>query len=509
MRQLLLVFGEAFLLLLTGGVLFILVSRLAGPELLGEYSLVLAWILLFQGIAGFGIPEFIMRETGIRGADGARHIYHGLVIGLATSVAAMGLMQALTAVLHYSAHIETALRLGTLALIPMMVNYLCRAGFLARRQMGLIFKIALVESLLVMTLSTWLLLRGAGVVPLVATLCGAKIVSSLLSLHWFNRHGLPLRQRFDWAFCKTLLGPILAFGTSNALGMIALRVNTIMLSFWASMSVVGHYAAAAKILDVALILPSLCAQLAMPRVAYAFAQQEHHELVQFDKAFHAIFTAAVPLGVGVLFYADFLVVLLFGPAFTAAVLPLRILMIYFLIEIADALMGMVLKSAHRQNLDVRLFAVNPALNVTLNLVAIPALGGTGAALAKLAGVLASSSSRYIAISRDLVPLQWFEFAARPLIVSVVAGLLLMPLAAVLPSPMSIALFLAVTLAGLILTARFSRADLSEILSQPTLTSDDGQTDCERGASMLADSAPYSVGDSPDGCAARARRAPRP
>ena len=463
MRQLLLALGEVFLLLVTGAVLFILVSRLAGPEIFGEYSLVLAWLLLFQGIAGFGIPEFVMRETGIRGDDGGRAMYHGLIICLATSAIAMAIMLLVSVVLNYPEHVKTALRVGTLALVPMTVNYLCRAGFLARRQMGFIFCIALVECLITVSFSIWLLLIKAGVVPLIATLCGAKFVSSLLSLFWFNRNAISLQQRFDWTFCKTLLGPILAFGLSNALGMVALRVNTIMLSLWATMSEVGHYAAASKVLDVALILPSLCAQLVMPRVAYAFAQHHRHRLALFDKAFHAIFTAAVPLGVGVVFYADVIVMALFGPAFSAAVLPLRILMIYFLIEIADVLMGVILKSAHCQNLDVRLFATNPALNMVLNIVAIPALGGTGAALAKLAGVLASSISRYIAISRSLATMRWLGFAGRPLIVSLVVGVLLQLLGSALPSEISIALFALLTTACLAWTAQFSRADLAEIM----------------------------------------------
>lgn len=466
MRQFLLILGEAFLLLLTGGVLFVLVSRLGGPNLLGEYSLVLAWVLLFQGLAAFGIPDFVTREAGIRGAASGPYVYHGFVLGFATSAAAMGILLTLTVVLDYAPHINMALRLGTVALIPMMVNGLCRAAFLAGRRMEFVVGVTLVESFIVMAVSTWVLLQDGGVVPLVATLCGAKVVSSLLSLYWLNRHGVPMPQSFDWALCRTLVGPVMAFGVSNALGMFALRINTIMLSFWVPMSVVGHYAAAAKTVDVALIVPSLCAQLVMPRVAYAFAQRQAHELALFEKAFHAIFAASIPIGIGILFYADVIVALLFGPSFADAVLPLRILMIYFLIEVAEGLMGMVLKSAHRQNQDVRLYAVNPVLNIAVNLVAIPAWGSTGAAIAKLAGVLASSTNRYLAISRDLVPLRWFEFAARPLAVSVVAGLVLVPFGAVLPDALSMALFIALTLGGLTWTAQFSLRDLNEILRPP-------------------------------------------
>ena len=424
-------------------------------------------MLLFQGLASFGIQDFVTREAGIHGGASAPYIYHGFIIGLATSAIAMSILLALTAIVDYAPHIKMALRIGTLALIPMMVNGLCRSGFLALRQMDFVFRITLVESVIVMAVSTWCLLQGTGVVPLVGTLCGAKLISSLLSLYWFNRRGMSLAQRFDLKLCRTLIGPIMAFGISNALGMLALRINTIMLSFWVPMSVVGQYAAAAKVLDVALIVPSLCAQLVMPRVAYAFAQRQAHELALFEKAFHAIFAAAVPLGVGILFYAEPIIAWLFGPSFSDAVVPLRILMIYFLIEVAEGLMGMVLKSAHRQNQDVRLYSVNPLLNIAVNLVASPAFGGTGAALAKLAGVIASSTNRYLAISRDLVPLRWFEFAARPFVVSVVIGLGLKLFGNVLPDGVSLALFTGLTLAGLMWTAQFSLADLSEVLRPTT------------------------------------------
>jgi len=82
-------------------------------------------------------------------------------------------------------------------------------------------------------------------------------------------------------------------------------------------------------------------------------------------------------------------------------------------------------------------------------------------------VIASSTNRYLAISRDLVPLRWFEFAARPLMVSVAAGLLLKPFGNVLPDAASIALFAALTVAALTWTAQFSLTDLNEILSPPT------------------------------------------
>ena len=81
-RQLAFVLGEAALSLFSSGVLFIIISRAAGPELLGTYALAFAWLMLFQGISSFGIPEFLMREVGVYGRDAVGHVVHSMVLGL-------------------------------------------------------------------------------------------------------------------------------------------------------------------------------------------------------------------------------------------------------------------------------------------------------------------------------------------------------------------------------------------------------------------------------------------
>jgi hypothetical protein len=48
-HQLAFILGDAALSLLSSGVLFISISRLSGPELLGTYALAFAWLTLFQG----------------------------------------------------------------------------------------------------------------------------------------------------------------------------------------------------------------------------------------------------------------------------------------------------------------------------------------------------------------------------------------------------------------------------------------------------------------------------
>ncbi|MFO1431512.1 MAG: flippase [Candidatus Competibacteraceae bacterium] len=414
-------FGEAFLLLLSGGVLFIVISRVAGPELFGQYSLIIAWIMLFERAASFGIPELIMRETGIHGQESGRHVVHGLAIGLVAALLAMSLMASLVFLFGYTQDTRQAVLIGSLALVPMMVNVICRSAFLARRQMHWVFLVALLETSILMGVTITLVVNGSGVIPLVTTVVVAKWLSAVLSLGLLHRFTLALRLVFDWAFCKQMLRPVVAFGAGNVLGMVSVRLNTIMVSIWGSMVTVGHFAAAVKVLDIALMLPNLLAQLLMPSIARLLDRQDHCRLDRFHAVFRAIFWVTMPLGIGVIIFAETVVGILFGTEFGGSVWVLRLLMVYFMIEVADILMSLIMRAAHRERADVRLYAINPVTNVALNLVLIPDLGGIGAAIGKVAGVVVSAVLRYRYIAGKLARVRWLDFAIRPILVSAMIG----------------------------------------------------------------------------------------
>ena len=69
--QLALLLGEMAIVFASGVLVYVLISRASGPELLGQYSLVLSWLTLFQAFAGFGVSEWVMREIGRSPQDGA------------------------------------------------------------------------------------------------------------------------------------------------------------------------------------------------------------------------------------------------------------------------------------------------------------------------------------------------------------------------------------------------------------------------------------------------------
>ena len=413
--------GEGFLLLLSGGAMFVVISRAAGPDLLGEYSLVLAWMMLAGGLASFGIPEFIMREIGRLEVAAARHTAHGLLIGTVFSLVATLGMAVAVRLLDYAGPLRDALSIASLGLLPVTTAAICRSGFIARRQMHFVLAVAACESAIVAGINTVLVLTGHGIVALTTTLVAGKAIASALALFLLHRNVVPLRATFDRAFARELLGPIVTLGLLNALGMVSMRINTIMLSMWGSMTVVGHYAVATKLTEIALIGPSLFNQLMLPRLARRYATGSRHALGGLEASVASFFALAIPSGVGVIVFAEPILTLIFGGPFADAAMVLRVLMVCFLLDCFDGLLAVVLRAACRQDVDLRAYAANPVINVLTNFLTIPPWGGVGAAVAKLIATLCSASLRTWAVAREVASVGWFRLVAKPAVIALVAA----------------------------------------------------------------------------------------
>jgi O-antigen/teichoic acid export membrane protein len=406
--------------------MYVLISRIEGPELLGQYSLVLAWVLLFQALATFGIPEFLLREIGKSRDRGEAYAGQGLAVGSVTTVVAVLIMGGAVSIL-YGEEMRWALLLGTLFLPSAVMGAICRACFIAQGRTRVVFLLALAETLCTLPVNVALILHHGRIIPLIATLVAGKFVVSLLALSLFTtgevRSGFSLRS----AFSKELLSPLFSFAMSGILGLISIRLNLILLSLFGTLAAVGQFAAASKLLGVLLIIPSVVAQMALPRYAAHFSGGGTGGEARDRTLLSLLFASVFPLAVGVTIFAPLLMSLLFTGEFLPAVPIVRILMLYAVIETADAMMGVTLKAAGHQRDDLRLYSFNPFVNVLLGLASIPAFGGLGAAGAKLAGALCSSLSRYRFIIRRRLPLPLSADFWLPIAASALAGLCLVGL----------------------------------------------------------------------------------
>jgi len=463
-RQLFFILGEAVLSLLSSGVLFIIISRASGPELLGTYALALAWLMLFQGVSSFGIPEFLMREVGAYGQDAREHVAHAMLLGLGSGCVALCLMLAAARLPGYSAYVVRVITIGSFALVPGFVTTVCRAVFLAMRQMHFSFLALLVEVTVMMCVSLYLLFSGYGAVSLMITLVAAKLASASIALTLLQCRALPVRPSFNLDSLKLTARTVFTFGIGNMLGMLTMRINIIMASGWVDIAAVGRFAAATKLMEIPLMIPALFVQLLMTRMAHSFNTQGNRDPNRFGPWYQVLFGLVVPIFVGLWVFAKPFLETLFGAGFGNALWILRVLMIYFVIESADAVMSIILKAAHRQRDDVSRLAFNPLTNIVLNLLLLPSMGTIGAAIGRVGGSIASASLRSTLIARELASVNWFRFALKPALISGAVGLVCYSLGDLGRPGWLLVFYVTITTALLLISSGFSRAAIKDMMS---------------------------------------------
>ncbi|MBV8142171.1 MAG: polysaccharide biosynthesis protein [Verrucomicrobia bacterium] len=465
--QLAFVIGEAALTLVSGGVLFIIISHVSGPEVLGTYALALAWLALFLGVSSFGIPEYILREAGAHGRDAAGAVINAMSMGVGSVFVAICLMLITVRFLGYSAHVVQVITVTSLALIPAFLNTSCRSVFVAQRQMHLPFMAAVVEAAIMIPASLYLLFSGYGAVALMIAFVVAKVASASFSGVQMFRRVLPVWPDLDPHMLFQTAWTVLTFGIGNMLGMLSLRINVIMVSLWADITTVGHYAAATKIMEIGLIISQVFAPLLLSRMAHNFSAKGNRDPNCFGAWYEVLFAIVVPPCVGVWVFAGLILETLFGTAFGEAVWILRILMVYVLTETADPVMSVILKAAHRQRQDALCLAFNLLTNIGLNLALLPVIGPIGVAIGRVAGGGVSATLRHLLIAQVLTPVNWFHFARKPALISLIAGLVCFSLLDVERPAWLLLFYTVVVLVSLWISSSFSFSTIKDMMSFPS------------------------------------------
>jgi O-antigen/teichoic acid export membrane protein len=451
--QLALLGADALVFLASGIVFYVFISRVSGAGLLGQYSLVLAWMLVFQAVGSFGIPELMMRELGRFSTEQGRYLGAGLVLGLCVSLVMVPAMILVAWLTSYDIPLKEAIAVGAFSLPAAMLSNVTRSGFIASRRTGLILLNRVVEFLLVMPLNLVLLLQGHGLKTLITVVVAGRSVASVFALWMLHRRVAPVVWWSGRGFLRPLILPAITFAFGNSLGLFGMQMNTILLSLMAPVQVVGHFTAGMKLIEGIMLGPVLFGQFYMPQIAASFETNRGGGLKPFRASFRLLFALMIPISIGLVLFADLIVNLLYGPEFRETVGVLRILGLFYLVYSADALLSMILRSAALQDKDLRILLINPPVNLLVNLALIPLMGARGVAVGLMSGGLCSAVRRYRCIAKELGSPGWASFILPLMSWSVVTGAAVVIFGARLPEWLQIALYGALTLVMLTKVAR--------------------------------------------------------
>jgi len=377
------------------------ISRLLGLEGLGRYTLAFSYFYLFTALSPLGMYAIVTRD-GAREPDQLSSLLaDSVTLGALASLIATGAMMTLPAIAGYDRETGLAIRVLSLAILPYTVGNLIEGAFAARERMDLIAASSLVETMFKLLVSLGLLWAGFGLQAVMVAAVAARFLGTLVAIVMLPMVGVRFRVAWHPRRLKRVAGLAPTFLLISLFATIYWRIDIFMLSKLRSVSDVGLYGAAWRVLDLALIVPkSFCLAL-YPQIASLAAENTRRLRELGDTALRYLVAAAVLMATLASVNSGSLLSMLYGKDFGGASGTLNVLIWTLVPYVWVRYHAYVLVGVDRQRADLMLNLTMCLLNVVLNLLLIPSYGHQGAAYATLASICVYGVGQFAYLSAYL------------------------------------------------------------------------------------------------------------
>lgn len=364
--------------------LFAVVARRLGENGLGAFVLAIAFLGLVMVAVDLGLDRYMLRAIA-REREAVNHLFFNVLalkLTLAVPLFALGLLG--MHVLGYSAQAQqTALALSPGVFFDSVAR--TQSSLFAAHERGGPPSLAdAVQRVCSAGLGIGALQAGYGIVAVgvaysAGSLIGVVIGFALLRL----TIGLPARA-FSHRRWRALAGHSVPFAAQDIFTVLLARMDTLLLSLFATQAAVGRYGAAYRLFESTFFVTYALTAAFAAMYTYLGPDSEPPLRFVFQRSIKLAVVLLTPLAVAFAVFASPICQLIYGATFSSAAAPLRILSSGVVLMSVVTLSVSLLVSRENPRRMIALTAIIAAVNVALNLILIPLYSDVGAAAAMLA-----------------------------------------------------------------------------------------------------------------------------
>ncbi|NRQ42174.1 flippase [Rheinheimera sp. YQF-2] len=390
--------GDKLVKLAAGAVLTVFVARMLGAGELGVYSIVMAWSAFLVPITSMGLNNIVVRQMVKHDSGHAAMtmLYSAISIRLALGLLGGSLMLLAFYLLYPTMFSgNTAVAILVLFLLQAFFGFLLFEFYL--NYQGTFRSVAYVKSaisLLSFGVKLALLYSGFGIASLLLLTGIEFLLVGMAQYVIYRRKHQPFKQNearwpgyhprwFNWQQAKQLLRRSSWLWLSGIVSVIYLKIDIVMIGSIAGTEQAGIYAAASRLSELWYVFPATLAARYYPDMLKAYQLGKPAYYLKLRRFALLFFSAAFTIAVLMSLAAPWIISLLFGDSFAAAVEVLRIHIWAGCFIFVRYLISQHLLITEQEPLSLLSHGVGALLNVGLNLWLIPSMGIVGAAWATL------------------------------------------------------------------------------------------------------------------------------
>jgi PST family polysaccharide transporter len=367
------------------------VARHLGPAGFGVLSFALSLVLLFGTFWTLGLSGLVIREL-VREPDRESELL-GTILGLRLLGGIVAVVAALGLTVILGTDAQTTLAVGILIVGVLTLYAFDGIDFWLQAQVRSRNAVIARSAALVIAsaINIGLIVVAA---PLLAFVVAAALEYALagvgLVLVYVRLGGRPASWTFSTGLTRRLLTaswPLILSGLANA---INLRVDQLMLGTMKGDEAVGTYAAAARLSEVWYFVPVAIAASVFPAMVRAHAGDRATFQGLMGRLYDLMVALALPIAVGVSLLSSQLIFLIYGSRYAESGPILAIHVWAGPFVFLGAALSRWLIAEDRLRFSLVRHGAGALVNVGLNLVLIPPLGGVGAAISTLVSYAVAS-----------------------------------------------------------------------------------------------------------------------
>jgi O-antigen/teichoic acid export membrane protein len=355
------------------GLFWLLSHRLAATEL-GGYSLLMNVFYLLQTLPLLGLSTPLARRVATEPEQLRAEMSTAAAVALPVSLL-IALGCGLTGQLLYPTALHTAFWLLAASLLPSAWLLVTEVSLIGREQMSLVARVQCLVAL------------GGGLELLFTVFLGGRLLSMLI-----YRLNSPLPSprlrdvsatlwRRNWSEVPVFLG-------IAVLAAVGGRIDLIVLSRLAGLEQAGIYAAASRLYDAALMLPTIAAMVILPALSRLYQSDRQRFADVLGQSLRACLAVGLAIALGVAALSQPLIELLYAPQLHDAGGLLRWLIFGAVLMTLDQILSSTMIAAHAQAEDLRTLVIAVLALGLLLLLGISLAGPLGAAIAVPTALLA-------------------------------------------------------------------------------------------------------------------------
>lgn len=398
--------------------LVVIIARYRAVTFLGNYSLILAIVGIFEIVSCLGLETLIIRDLSKKTSEAGKYIVNCLTIMFCSGLFFASLLCLTANVLGYEKDVKIALYIGSLLLIPSGFSVVGSGVFKAFEKNIYLTIVAVIENMLRVGLSLVALFMGFGVSGLMVVSLGSTSVGILLMFYFINSMiTTKVAFELDLEFCKTILRATFTFAMIGIVVSLYWRVGVIMLSKFEGAAAVGIFSAAFRLYFIVVSLIVAFGVSVFPTISKKYEDQPNEfGKVCVDAARYVVILVIFIAVVGT-FVSEDIIRLLYGGRFKDSVCVLQILIWGAVPYSMVTVFAYSLFSSYNQKVDLAINLVGLLSNVFLNILLVPRFSYIGTSYALVGSTCILLMCQYIFIRRRLFAFNLARIVGMPLLSS--------------------------------------------------------------------------------------------